>query len=305
MNNIDPKRAVIFLISFTMLAIIVGCIVNRVEQTTRTREQRQQLVFSEAPQRQVQTQLKTLPAADLEPEANRRREIERQEGLERRATALKMAQELRVAQEEETRRQQQRQEMEIRKAAEERAEKGRRAAAEAAAARARFLGRYLNQGVTRTPGVKTAAILAVSEAGKWNRSIGSAVAARLTNDSIEIMPGFFKSEFVSDGMFDKTLANSAEVFRQLDLANSLDAVLLVKQTVRYAESSALENVITATMGLEVTALPIDTAINGQTWTFSASGAGFKQQDARAMAEERLLKQIANDTKMSLTSLLTN
>ena len=61
----------------------------------------------------------------------------------------------------------------------------------------------------------------------------------------------------------------------------------------------MENVITATVQLEVAVIPV--AGNGQskTWTLTANGAGFKPGDARAMAEERLIKQIASDRKMSL------
>jgi hypothetical protein len=35
----------------------------------------------------------------------------------------------------------------------------------------------------------------------------------------------------------------------------------------------------------------------RTWTFRAAGAGFKTGDARALAEERIMKQITNDTSL--------
>jgi hypothetical protein len=67
----------------------------------------------------------------------------------------------------------------------------------------------------------------------------------------------------------------------------------------------LENVITASMELELTAFPLDASAEPRTWTFRAPGPGFKQGDARAMAEERIIKQIVSDTKMSLATLFTN
>ena len=42
----------------------------------------------------------------------------------------------------------------------------------------------------------------------------------------------------------------------------------------------------------------------KTWTLNVSGAGFDRRAARAMAQERILKEIANDKKMSLGSILT-
>ena len=53
------------------------------------------------------------------------------------------------------------------------------------------------------------------------------------------------------------------------------------------------------MKLKVVALPIAGQVEPKKWTFTAAGAGFKQQDARAMAEERIIKQIDTDTNMSL------
>jgi hypothetical protein len=52
------------------------------------------------------------------------------------------------------------------------------------------------------------------------------------------------------------------------------------------------------MQLEITAFSIADG-QSQSWTYVANGAGFKQSEARQMAEERLIKQIANDPKMSL------
>ena len=56
------------------------------------------------------------------------------------------------------------------------------------------------------------------------------------------------------------------------------------------------------MNLEVLIKSFAGSDPGQTWTFNASGAGFKQGVARLNAEERLLKQISTDTKMSFVEI---
>ncbi len=190
-------------------------------------------------------------------------------------------------------------------AALEETERIRRAKAEAEADHARYLARYLNPNFTRKPGAKTVALVAVSENGKFNRTVSDAVADRLKGDTVQIVASFFKPEFVSDGLFNSAFAEPNEIIKKLELAKSLDVVLLARQTVRYSTTASLENVTTASMELELTAFPTDASSEPSTWTFRAPGPGFKNEDARAMAEERVIKQITRDTNMSLNAMFTN
>ena len=52
------------------------------------------------------------------------------------------------------------------------------------------------------------------------------------------------------------------------------------------------------MKLEVVRLSVATPGQTQAWTFTANGAGFNNQAAQSMAEERLIKQISDDKKTS-------
>jgi hypothetical protein len=173
------------------------------------------------------------------------------------------------------------------------------AAQNAAAEHAHYLAKYLNGGFTRKAGARSIAIVVVTETGKLNPAVNSALARRLQNESTQILPSLFKPEFVSDGLFNDAIANSSDLFQKLDLANSVDSLVLAREDVQYAQNPALENVITATMRLDVTVVPISGQGDSKTWTFTANGPGFNQTVARAAAEERLIKQIAADTKMSL------
>lgn len=184
-------------------------------------------------------------------------------------------------------------------------ERARRAKEEAAAAHAKYLARYLNTKLDRKPGIKTVALVIVSENGKPNRAVSQAVVDMLESDTVQVLPSFFKPEFVTDGLFNGAFNEPNEIFKKLELAKSLDVVLLARQKAQYSTQPTLENVITANMELEMTAFPTGASSHSQTWTFRAPGPGFKKEDARAMAEERIIKQISRDTNISLNTIFQN
>lgn len=169
----------------------------------------------------------------------------------------------------------------------------------AAAEHTRYIARYLNSSFARPAGNRGVAIVVAAENGKLNSNVASALARRFQGASVQIFSSFFTPEFVSDGLFNDALAGSRELFRKLDLANSVNALVLAREDVQYSQNAALDNVTTATMRLDVTVVPVSGQSDPLTWTFTAYGPGFSQEVARKAAEERLIKQIAADTKMSL------
>ena len=184
-------------------------------------------------------------------------------------------------------------------AAERTAAAAQQAAERAAAEHASYLAQYVNASSGKRAGVETVALAVASEDGNVNRAVSAALANHFNSPAVEMLPGYFKPSFVSDQLFAGVFAGSAEVVGKLELAKSLDAALLARQSVQYSQNPGLDNILTATMQLEVVLLPVSENGQSQAWTFTASGAGFKQAEARAHAEERLLKQIAADTRMSL------
>lgn len=170
---------------------------------------------------------------------------------------------------------------------------------ELAEAHAAYLARYLNTRDTRKEGMKTVAVVVASENGKLNASLATVIADRLKSEATHTLTSLFTPAFVSDGLFGKAFDGSPAVSDKLELAQIMDALVLARQTVRYTTNTSLENVITATMQLDVVAAPVSTGGENQAWSFSANGAGFKPSDARAMAEERIAKQIATDTRLSI------
>jgi hypothetical protein len=179
----------------------------------------------------------------------------------------------------------------------------RRAAEAAAEARKNYLDRYLNSGIERKTGTSLVAVVATSEDGKIERDVGRALAARLKTNGVEIVGSFFKPEFVSDGLANEMFSESTALKKKLELGKSLDGLLLARQTVGYSSNPSLENVITAEMSLDVIVQTTSEPGESQTWMLHASGAGFNRTAARSLAQERICKQIAASTNLSLTTIL--
>lgn len=176
----------------------------------------------------------------------------------------------------------------------------KKATEEAAAVQARFLARYLNSGFTRRPDVATIGVAIESEAGTMNPTIANALAQRLKTAEVQLLNSFFKPEFVADRFVGNIFSGDTGIFGRLELSNSLNGVLVGKQTVTYSTNAALENTITANLRLEVMALPVGFTRESQSWNFAANGIGFRPHEARQLAEDRIIEQIAKSTNMVLT-----
>ena len=187
----------------------------------------------------------------------------------------------------------------------EAAEAAQRAIETAAKQHADYVARYVNPGSTRTPGEIALAVVAASEDKAINTAVMSALASQFGKQHAEIVPSLFKPAFVADGLFQQAFDGSGDPFRKLDLTNSVDAVVLARETVTYAENAALDNLVSATMQLKVEVVPIVGTLNSGGWTFTARGPGFSKDVARQAAEESLIHQITTDTNMSLGSHTSN
>jgi len=173
--------------------------------------------------------------------------------------------------------------------------------ADKAAAEAQsYLNRYVIASRPKKAGVRTLAVAVVTDAKTPNRTFENALASHFKNDTTEVTPSFFTQAFYSDGLFESVFAGSGDVSKRLQLASSLDAALLARYRVECSSpDQALAGIITATSSLEVSLVPFALDITAQTPTFTAKGAGMDRESAKKLADERLLKQIADDTKMTL------
>ena len=272
MNRMNQKRVAVFFAVFATIAVVIYAVQDAKEQqrALAAAQQQRAMVNEAAAQKAVQ-------------DAAMERAMATQEAAAKQAQAA--AEQAQAA----------------RNAEMERA----RAVQEAAAKHAQFLARYLNAGLPPKRDMRTVAIVVATEDKVLNRAVTEALARHFKTGNVEIYPSFFNPEFVSDSLFDDIFDGSGDYLNKLELTKSLDGLLLARQEVRYTSNPSLENVLTATMKLNVVTLPIAGQVNTKKWTFTAAGAGFKQQDARAMAEERLIKQIDTDTNMSLNLINQN
>ena len=174
----------------------------------------------------------------------------------------------------------------------------RQATEEAAAARARYIARYLNSANVHKPSGKSATVFIVGENMMYNRAVSSAIAMRLQTNSVQILSDLFQPEFVSDGLFSRSLTGATQAFENLELSKCIDVLLLGREEVQYETDRSLDNLVSAHLRLEIVAFFISGSGGSQSWAFTSSGSGFKQIEARTMAEERILKQIANDTRIA-------
>jgi hypothetical protein len=174
-----------------------------------------------------------------------------------------------------------------------------KAVQDAVVAHQRFLTKYVNTGIAKQAGNQMVAVAVASENSSMNHAVGVALVNRFKSDHVQLTDSFFKPEMVTGGLFDQAFTGATDLFNQLELAKSLDALLLARQNVQYETNADLSNVIYAHMSLEITTLPVTGQIQSQSWTFTANGTGFRLGEARQQAEERLINQITSDTKMSL------
>jgi hypothetical protein len=170
----------------------------------------------------------------------------------------------------------------------------------AAVERARLHARYMNSGFARKPGIVSIGIAIASESGTMNPSIATALAQRLKSSDVQFLNSFFKPEFVADNYVARIFSGDTAIFDRLELTNSLNAVLVGKESVNYSTNPALENTVTANLRLEVMVLPVGLSRENQSWNFAANGIGFRSQEARQAAEDRIVEQIAKHTNMVLT-----
>lgn len=167
---------------------------------------------------------------------------------------------------------------------------------ELAAERTQFLARYMNAHDRRSPGVQTVAIVAVNENGKLNGTLATILADRIKGEDVKTLTSLFTPEFVSDGFFKDAFNDSPAPIARLELGEVVNTLLLAQVSVEYVSNPSLQDLITARMKFDVVRVSVARRAESQAWTWSANGPGFKQSDARAAAEERIIKQLSTDTK---------
>lgn len=161
------------------------------------------------------------------------------------------------------------------------------------------LASYINSNYERKAGIPNLAVAAASETDEINETVRDALVNHFQGAPAAMHPAFFKASFLSDGLLTRAFSETSDLGGELELTNFLNGALLAKQSVSYSTSPELQNLITASMELEVIYLRFVPEGKRSRWTFRANGPGFSNPAARAIAEERILKQLSANTNMSL------
>jgi len=168
-----------------------------------------------------------------------------------------------------------------------------------------YLAKYVVTGTNWEPGANSVIIAVATEDRKANREVNDAIAALLKDAHNQVVLSFFTPAFLADGVYNEAFDGSGEFIEKLGLAQRIDWLLLARQKVVYVDNPSLQNVLTANMELEVLLISSRNKDDKRTWTLKANGAGFKEADARAMAEERLVKELATDPNLPFIQTIRN
>lgn len=168
-----------------------------------------------------------------------------------------------------------------------------------------FVNQYVNTNFTRTPGRPLVAVMAADETKRMNHALSAALITRFKGEPAQLVDSFFKPPLVTDDLFNDVFNGSTALFNKLEITNSVDALLLARQSVEYSINAELNNVITANMRVEIVTLPVAGQVESQGWSLIANGAGFRRPEARMQAEERIIKQIMDKPDMKLGLIQPN
>lgn len=102
-------------------------------------------------------------------------------------------------------------------------------------------------------------------------------------------PALFTQNFVANGQFDRLFQGDTHEAQRLQVQYHFKSAILGKKTVSFVENSDLENMITATVKLEVHVVSSVSGTIQESILLSAKGPGFSQDDAEKIAIERILE----------------
>jgi hypothetical protein len=171
--------------------------------------------------------------------------------------------------------------------------------------KSRFRARYLQQSQLENPTQRIFAVAAVKVPGVFSGPLSATITSTLSSSAASSIQNLFTHQFIVDGLFDEIFGGNLRALTDLELAKRIKTLVLARESVEYSRTPELENVITASMEVEVLAFDVASLTESGAWIFRANGAGFREPDARALAEERLIKQIKTDTKFSAFSVNSN
>ena len=141
------------------------------------------------------------------------------------------------------------------------------------------------------PASKDWAALIVDDGGKANRTLSSQIADLLRGQGKRVgSPPLFSGAFVSNGDFNRLFEGSPDDAARLEAQASFRYAILGRRSVSFTQQGGeLENVLTATVTLELRVVEGKTGAIVNSATFEQNGAGFSKSKAEQAANDRVLR----------------
>lgn len=142
------------------------------------------------------------------------------------------------------------------------------------------------------PASKDWAVLIVDDSGKANRTLSSQIGDLLRKQGKRLSsPSLFSGAFVSNGDFDRLFDGSSDDAARLEAQAFFKYAVLGRRSVSFTQQDAsLENVLTATVTLELHVVEGASGAVVNSATFEQNGAGFSKSKAEQAANERILQE---------------
>ena len=153
---------------------------------------------------------------------------------------------------------------------------------------------------TSTPRPKPAAkdskdwaVLIMNDGGKANQTLSSQIADLIRKQGKRVgSPSLFSGAFVSNGDFERLFDGSPDDAARLATQASFKYAIFGRRSVSFVQQGGeLENVLTATVTLELHVIEGKTGAIVNSATFEQNGPGFSKSKAEQAANERIVQDV--------------
>lgn len=103
---------------------------------------------------------------------------------------------------------------------------------------------------------------------------------------------FFTNKFVSSGKYDRIFRGSPAEVTALGLDKHIGCLILGRKSVSFSENSGYEDLVTATVSVEIHEISTKSGAIENSFTVTDKGAGYSKLKAEEMALENMLKSLS-------------
>lgn len=156
--------------------------------------------------------------------------------------------------------------------------------------REELISRYMVKG-----GRQQITVLVIDQLKRVNKDLTQAMVSVLRAKGVSAGASLFKSEFVSDGIFDRIFGGDGAEMKRLELSRFVDHLVLGRASVDITEQQQMESMMTARGRLEIRIIAAKTEKVEAMFSMVEVGAGFSKTSAEKAMIERIVKRLADQS----------